>query len=300
VRPWPWILIGLAGLVLFPRGMEAPAGSLAARVVADREAAYPLLMGQFLPAGLLGLVLVGMLGAFMSTVDTHLNWGTSYLMNDLYVRFFRPGAGRREVIVASRIGVLLMTGGSLAVAAQIGSIEKAWKFNVALGAGLGLPVLLRWLWWRANAWTEVAGMAAAGATAVALHWRGAPPSFPFLLAAEVSVGGVAMLATTFATRPVAMDVLRRFYREVRPPGAWGPVREPGGGLSMPPRLIAQWLLLSAAVFGGMLLIGALLIGTAGDAASYAALLAGSLAGFYLCRTRRRPGEPSPPEGIGQS
>ncbi len=286
IRPWPWILIGLVGLVMFPRGMEAPVGSLAARVLADREAAYPILMGQLLPAGLLGLVLVGMLGAFMSTVDTHLNWGASYLINDLYVRLFRTRAGRREVIAASRIGVLVMTAGSLAVAAQIDSIERAWKFNIALGAGLGLPVLLRWLWWRANAWTEMAGMSAAGATAVVLHLKGDPPSFPMLLVLEVSIGAAAMLIATYATRPVAKEVLRRFYQDALPPGAWKPVREPGDSAPRGVRLIAQWLLLSAAILSGTLLIGALLVGTGGDAAPYALVLLGSLAALYLTRARR--------------
>ncbi|MFQ5913159.1 MAG: sodium:solute symporter family protein [Nitrospinota bacterium] len=286
IRPWPWILIGLVGLVLFPKGMEAPAGSLAAQVVADREAAYPILMAKLLPAGLLGLVLVGMLGAFMSTVDTHLNWGASYLINDLYVRFFRPGAGRREVIAASRIGVVLMVVGSLAVAAQIGSIERAWKFNIALGAGLGLPVLLRWLWWRANAWTEIAGMLAAGLTAVVLHWRGDPPPFPILLSAEVSIGAVAMLIATYLTRPVQADTLRRFYREALPPGAWRPFREVGVPAPRAFHLVAQWVLLSAAIFGGMLLLGSVLVGKPADAIFYALLLLGSLAVLCLMRIKR--------------
>ncbi len=288
VRPWPWILIGLVGLVLFPPGAAAPAGSLAAQVAADREAAYPLLMGHLLPAGLLGIVLVGMLGAFMSTVDTHLNWGTSYLINDIYVRFLRPRARRREVILASRLAVLLMTVGSLAVAAQIGSIEWAWKFNVSMGAGLGLPVLLRWLWWRANAWTEVAGMTAAMATAIALHMGDSPPSFTALLLAEVAVGGVAMAAATWLTRPADPETLRRFYADVRPPGAWGPVR--GAGAQAPPaepagRLVLEWVLISAAVFAGMFLLGALLVGGPGAAALYGGVLAAALIGLRLAKGR---------------
>lgn len=288
VRPWPWVLVGLVGLVLVPRGMEAPAGSMAARILADREAAYPLLMAEILPAGLLGLALAGMVSAFMSTVDTHLNWGTSYLVNDLYARFMRPRAGRREVIFVSRAAVLLMTLGSLAVAARIGSIEWAWKFNVSLGAGLGLPVLLRWLWWRANAWTEVAGMAAAGLTTAALHWAGASPSFPVLLTAQASVGGAVMLAATLLTRPVERGVLRRFYREALPPGAWGPVRERGEAGTPALPLAAEWVLLSAAVFAGMFLVGALLVGTPGEAAGWTALLAASWAGVTLLRRRKGP------------
>ena len=185
LRPWPWILIGLVSLILVPKGMDVLPGSMEAKILADREAAYPLLMEKLLPAGVLGLVLVGLLGAFMSTVDTHLNWGMSYLVNDVYARFIRKGAGAREVVFVSRLGVLIMALGAFAVAGQIKSIEVAWKFHISLGAGLGLPVILRWLWWRANAWTEIIGMLAAGATALYLHWDGEPPAFPVLLAAEV-------------------------------------------------------------------------------------------------------------------
>ncbi|MEE9255943.1 MAG: sodium:solute symporter family protein [bacterium] len=283
IRPWPWILIGLVGLVLYPRGMDAPAGSIAAQIVADREAAYPLMMGQLLPAGLLGMVLVGMLGAFMSTVDTHLNWGTSYLINDIYARFLRPGAEAREAVLASRIAVILMTLGSFAVAAQISSIEWAWKFNVSLGAGLGLPVILRWLWWRTTVWTEVAGMIAAGLTAVWLHMGDKPPEFAILLAWEAAVGGAAMLVATFLSRPVDREVLRRFYRQVLPPGAWGPIRESGYPRTPLLRLAVQWVLLSAATFGAMFLVGALLVGTWADAAGYAAFLAASGGILYALR-----------------
>jgi Na+/proline symporter len=224
-----------------------------------------------------------MLGAFMSTVDTHLNWGTSYLINDLYLRFFRPEAGRREVITASRIGVILMAVGSLLVAAQIGSIERAWKFNVALGAGLGLPVLLRWLWWRANAWTEMAGMLAAGVTAVVLHWRGDPPSFPLLLTAEVSVGAIVMLIATYATAPVGEDVLRRFYQDAEPPGSWKPVRGNEPRRLQTFHLIIQWILLSVSTFGGMFLIGACLFGSQGQMILYGLVALLPLLVLYLVK-----------------
>ncbi|MFC1491262.1 sodium:solute symporter family protein [Nitrospinota bacterium] len=285
IRPWPWILIGLVGLALFPRGMEAPAGSLAAQIVADREAAYPLLMAHLLPAGILGMALVGMLGAFMSTVDTHLNWGTSYLINDIYARFLRPGAGTREVVRASRAGVLLMTLGSFAVASQISSIEWAWKFNVSLGAGLGLPVILRWLWWRTTAWTEMAGMVSAFAAAVVLNMGEKPPEFAVLLLWEVSVGALAMLAATFLSRPVDRETLRAFFVKVAPPGVWGPVREAGDPRTPVAGLIVLWLLLGAATFGGMFLLGALLVGTWQGAAGYAGVIIAAGAGIFLVRRR---------------
>lgn len=277
LRPWPWILIGLVSLVLVPKGMDALPGSMEAKILADREAAYPLLMEKLLPAGVLGLVMVGLLGAFMSTVDTHLNWGMSYLVNDVYARFIRKGAGAREVVFVSRLGVVIMALGAFAVAGQIKSIEVAWKFHISLGAGLGLPVILRWLWWRANAWTEISGMLAAGATALYLHWEGKPPAFPVLLAAEVGVGFVVMLIATFITRPARAEVLRNFWTKVRPPGAWGRVR--GEDMRAAPvfALAGLWLALSVFVFALMFLVGALLVGTWTQAGGLALL-----AGFALC------------------
>lgn len=221
IRPWPWILVGLVGLVIYPKGMDATLGSAAARALADREAVYPLLMAELLPAGLLGLSLVGLLGAFMSTVDTHLNLGASYLVNDLYARFIRPEAGRREFVAACRIGVVLMTLGSLEVASRIGSIEWAWKFNISLGVGLGLPVILRWLWWRTTAWTEAAGMAAAFGTAVWLNMGEQIPDFAEIILWEAGAVAIAMICATCCSRPVDRNVLLAFHHDVRPPGAWG-------------------------------------------------------------------------------
>ena len=277
LRPWPWILIGLVSLILVPRGMEALPGTMEAKILADREAAYPLLMEKLLPAGVLGLVLVGLLGAFMSTVDTHLNWGMSYLVNDVYARFIRRGAGPREVVFVSRAGVLLMALGAFAAAGQIRSLEAAWKFHISLGAGLGLPVILRWLWWRTNAWTEISGMLAAGAAALYLHWGGNPPSFPSLLAAEVGVGTLVMLFVTFITRPADAAVLKHFWRRVRPPGAWGRAGGAAGHSAPVWVLAALWMVLSIFVFALMFLVGALLVGTWAQASGLALL-----AGFTLC------------------
>ena len=277
LRPWPWILIGLVSLILVPRGMDALPGTMEAKILADRETAYPLLMGRLLPAGVLGLVMMGLLGAFMSTVDTHLNWGMSYLVNDVYARFIRKKAGAREVVLVGRLGVLAMSLCAFAVAAQMSSIEWAWKFNISLGAGLGLPVLLRWLWWRTNAWTEISGMLAAGATAAYLHLGDKPPSFPVLLAAEVGVGFVVMLVATFITRPVQAEVLKNFWNKVRPPGAWGRIRGEDARSAPVFALAGIWLALSVFVFALMFLLGALLVGTWEQAGGLALLV-----GLSLC------------------
>src|SRR5690606_16103217 len=130
LRTWPWVLIGLVALVVFPLG-AAPAGQGAEIVARDREMAYPVLMAQLLPAGLLGLLFAGLLAAFMSTVDTHINWGSSYLVNDLYRRFLRPQASERELVVVSRLTVVGLSLLAVGIASQIRSTEKAWRFFIA-------------------------------------------------------------------------------------------------------------------------------------------------------------------------
>lgn len=258
LRTWPWVLIGLVGLVVFPLGAHV-AGPGAALVAADREMAYPVLMGRLLPTGLLGVLFASLLAAFMSTVDTHINWGSSYLVNDLYRRFLRPQATDRELVAASRVSVFLLAAMGVVVAARISSIESAWRFFIALGAGLGLPSMLRWVWWRVNAWTEIVGMVVATASALVLY-----PLFPdtrdeYLLVAIVAISMTAALAATFLTKPVPRDRLQRFVKRVRPPGWWA-------GLSgAAPRLAMKWIAVAwcvgnVAVFGLTFGIGKALLG----------------------------------------
>ena len=258
LRTWPWVLIGLVALVVFPLGTE-PTGPAAAMVAGDREMAYPVLMGQLLPAGLLGLLAVSLLAAFMSTVDTHINWGASYLVNDLYRRFLRPDATQRELVRVSRLAVLSLAALGVVVAAQISSIESAWRFFIAIGAGLGLPSMLRWIWWRVNAWTEIVGMAVAVACAVVLY-----PLFPdvrdeYLLVVIVTVSMTAALAATFLTVPVPRDRLEEFVRRVQPPGWWADL-----SAGRPRRAMAwvgvAWLAGTLGVFGLMFGVGHALLG----------------------------------------
>ncbi|MEX2609254.1 MAG: sodium:solute symporter family protein [Gemmatimonadota bacterium] len=301
LRTWPWVLIGLVGLVVFPLGMEGD-GAGAAMVAADREMAYPVLMGQLLPAGLLGILFASLLAAFMSTVDTHINWGSSYLVNDLYHRFLRPAASQRELVAVSRTCVFFLAALAVVVAARIESIESAWRFFIALGAGLGLPAMLRWLWWRVNAWTEIVGMSVATLAAVVLY-----PLYPdvrdeYLLVVIVAVSMSAALAATFLTAPVPRPHLAAFVERVRPPGWWG------GLAGAAPRRAMAWVGLAwaagnTAVFslmfgGGHLLFGRPFTGAAllllGSAAAVATLRATARA-----RTLAAPDAPLPePHGHG--
>jgi Na+/proline symporter len=252
-------MIGLAGLALFPPGSDACAVEPGAMICADREMAYPVLIHHVLSdyPGLVGFLLAGLLAAFMSTVDTHINWGASYLVNDIYLRFLRSKAGRVEQLIVSRICVIGIAMAGLIIATYTTSIEAAWKFLLAMAAGLGLPQILRWIWWRANAWTEVSGMVSSLALSLILY-PAFPDAAPEHLLFAVAVGSASVsIAVTLLTPPVDADHLRRFVERVNPLGAWSEFR-PGGSEGAGLRFAAHaglWLLSSTAVLAMMFTIG---------------------------------------------
>ncbi len=253
LRPWPWIVVGVVALVRFP-GLEDP------------ESGYVLVMLDVLPNGLRGLLLAAMLAAFMSTIDTQLNWGASYLTHDLYARFVNPEASELTRVRVARLCVVLLA--FLGAAATLGmdSIADAWKLLASIGAGTGLILLLRWLWWRINAWSEISVMLASlvGANLIEVV---SDIAFPFSLVALVAVSLPIAFAVTFLTPPEDPAVLRAFYERVRPAGAWGPVTR---ALGIAPRPLGwrPWLDVAAATLGiyaaiagtGWLLFGQLGIG----------------------------------------
>ncbi|MBM4370729.1 MAG: Na+:solute symporter [Deltaproteobacteria bacterium] len=274
VRTWPWVLVGLVALVVYP--LVPPEGVVPAadyaRVLADREAAYPVLIGRLLPPGLIGLMLASLMAAFMSTVTTHINWGASYLVNDVYRRFLRQDASERELVAAGWTATFLMTVLGLAITTRVDSVKSAWEFFTALGAGLGLPHLLRWVWWRVNAWSELTGLATAAAC-TALLWGLAPElAYPWKLTLTVAASASTMMAATFLAPAVGREHLARFYARVRPFGFWGPLSEPGvqaaarrqlartlalWGLSCAVMLLSMWTLHQ--LFVGHRLTGAVLV-----------------------------------------
>jgi solute:Na+ symporter, SSS family len=267
LRSWPWIIVALAALIVFPLHDPTYFSPLGAGVAADREMGYPLMMKLVLPSGLLGLTFVSLLAAFMSTVDTHLNWSTSYLINDIYKRFIRPGASQRHLVRASRICVILIAALSVVIAGQITSIEKAWKFFVAIGAGVGLPQMLRWLWWRVNAWTEITGMAVAFIIAVALYLLMPDMRTEHVLGIVVLTSTAASLAATLLTRPVDRTTLEHFACRVQPLGLWGALHAATNtSAEMKSRCIA-WLLGVSGMFLALFGLGSLLLGTPGIGAA---------------------------------
>jgi len=159
VRPWPWIIVALVAAVKFP-SLILPA--------ADADAGYPKVMAAVLPAGWRGLLLVAFFAAFMSTISTQINWGASYVVNDFYKRFLNPGAEARHYTNVSRLATVVILIIGTIVSFKITSVAGAWKLMLTIGAGTGLVFLLRWYWWRINAWSEISSMVASLAIAMYL------------------------------------------------------------------------------------------------------------------------------------
>jgi len=202
IRPWPWILVALASLILFP-GLQDP------------ETGYIRVMIAHLPPSLRGLMVAAFAAAYMSTIATQLNWGASYLVNDVYRRFMKPHESARHYVNVSKVATVFLTIVSAVVTFYLDSIAGAWKMLLVTGAGTGSVLLLRWYWWRINAWSEVSAMLAAFITSItlqsALHMDSDDPrSFAWIMIITVSVTTVVWLAVTFLTAAEPRDVLVAF------------------------------------------------------------------------------------------
>ena len=211
VRPWPWILVALCTTVLYT-DLDNP------------RRGYVLAIMDLLPPGLTGLVLAGFAAAYMSTISTQLNWGASYLVNDLWARFVvTEDPEERELVGLSRLATALLMMASLVVTYFMTSIEGAWRFLLAIGAGTGLVMILRWYWWRINAWSEISAMVASLVLSLVL-WFGVgldpddPVQWAWIMLATVAGSTVVWMAVTLLTAPESDAVLRRFYLRVRPGG----------------------------------------------------------------------------------
>ena len=257
VRPWPWVAAALAALVLYPD-------------LADREAGYALIVRDHLPPGWRGLVLGGFAAAFMSTMSTHLNWGASYLVHDVYARFVRPDAANAHYVRAARaatLGIMVLSAG---VTLYLDSVRQAWELILEAGAGVGLVLILRWYWWRVNAWSEVAGMLAPLAGHIVLT-RFTAVAFPESLLYLVAWTTACWLAVTWLTPPEPDATLAAFYRRVRPGGpGWARVAARLGEPPPPPirGQVVDWLAGLGLVYGALLGAGALVLPRADPAWPY--------------------------------
>lgn len=214
VRPWPWVIVALCSLVMFP-DLDA----------SQKGQGFIMMVGQVMPAGLVGLMIAAFLAAYMSTIATQLNWGCSYIVNDLYRPFIRPGADEKSYVCVSRITTVALMILSLIVTAKLETITGAWQFILECSAGIGLVLILRWFWWRINAWSEISALIAPFAfypiTKYVLEIR-----FPESLLVIVAGSTVVWLVVTFLTRPTPESVLLAFYRRVHPGGAlWKPIAD---------------------------------------------------------------------------
>lgn len=274
IRPWPWIIVALVSLVLYP-GLENP-----------REG-FVMVMRDVLPSGLLGLLFTAFLAAFTSTFAAQLNWGTSYLINDLWARFVKPGESQAHYIKVSRIVTAMLAVAAFIITTQLSSIAQAWGLVISASAGLGLVLILRWYWWRVNAWSELAATLTPIALVV-LAMLGVIPTeifqkFPENLFYVVGITTPVWLIVTFLTKPTDAAKLDAFYARVRPGGpGWKAVGErnpkvkPDSGL-VP--LLFDWIAGVVLVYSFLFGVGNLLFGTTLDAVL--CLMASAAAAGYI-------------------
>jgi Na+/proline symporter len=290
VRTWPWVIVAIVALALYPD-------------LEDKELGYPMLMLDFLPAGLLGLVVASLVAAFMSTMSTLINWSASYMTNDLYARFIRPQAQGPELVMAARIASVLVTIIAGFAAFQSESIGTVYRLILALGTGPGLVLILRWYWWRINAWAELAAMLAGfiiGAlTSLDRDWNPLTvDDFGMRLMITAGITMLIWVPVMLLTRSEPDEKLDAFYIRVRPGGpGWRRQRERTG--VQPAQDLGKDLLRVLAglafLFGTMFAIGALLLlrwGTLGMMSILA--LVGIFALRRLGRSEIAPAMPEPP------
>lgn len=262
LRPWPWIIVALASLFL----IDSSQLLLTAQGLPDQESAYPLMMKQFLGPGLFGLMCASFLAAFMSTVDTHFNLASAYLVNDVYRRFIKKAASGRHYVWVGRGAECLVgaLGGLLALKA--GSIAALFTFSLNLLGGLGPAILMRWFWWRANAWTEISALLTSTLLAVLMQkdlFFGAHPpieiAYPLSNAVVVGASAFVCILVTLLTAPTDRSTLQAFYDSIRPSGAWGPFRR-GDEKSRVLPLLLGWTGCASLIFGLLFGVGSWILG----------------------------------------
>lgn len=289
LRPWPWIIVGLCTLVLYPElGAD------------DKKLGYVMAMRDFLPNGMKGLLLVAFFAAYMSTISTQLNWGASYLVNDLYKRFAEQKASQKKLVAVSRVVTILVSLIGLLVTTQIKSISEVWSFIIECGAGLGLVLILRWYWWRINAFSEIAATVAPFVAFGVLRipnesWQAnltewGLVGFPNTFFITVGFTTFTWLVVTFITPPSKEETLVKFYGKVKPDGAWGAVIQLAGvsaSKSNIPSLIVCWLSSIVFTYSILFLTGKLIFKEWNDALIWgaAALVSFIVLRVFVLKTR---------------
>ncbi len=245
LRPWPWVIVGLVALVMY----DLPPG--------EAGKGYVRVMFDVLPAGLLGVLVASFLAAYMSTITTQLNWGTSYVMHDFYRPFVNRNAGEKHYVFMSRVVTILTMLVALVITSFWSRITAVWELLFNMTAGVGLVLILRWFWWRINAWSEISAFIAPMIlTPIIMNYYGV--KFPYSLYPIVGFTTLIWLAVTFLTRPTSRETLHEFYRRVHPGGfLWKPIDEElpeVEGDSGHARLLFDWIV-------GCILVFTVLFGT---------------------------------------
>ena len=282
LRVWPWIIVAVVSIIMFPIIPETYSDL-------GVKAGYPLVMNTLLGPGLKGILIVSFLAAFMSTIDTHLNWGASYLINDVYKRFFKPNESEQHYVVVGKIFTVILMVLAAFTALKMQSISKAWEFIFSMGAGIGLVLILRWFWWRVNAWSEITALATSISVTIILEliaWNqtvsagnsyelfGASPVLfgislqvhhKLMIIVPLAIG--AWMTATFLTKPEPMDRLKDFYARVQPGGWWDPVAA-GFNHTLQPvshGFLIQWVAGILMIYGFTFGIGNLVFNNFSDA-----------------------------------
>ncbi|MDD8015703.1 MAG: Na+:solute symporter [Acidobacteriota bacterium] len=282
LRPWPWILVGLCSLIIYPNlaDIQAAFPGVSAKLV-GHDMAYPAML-RFLPAGFLGLMVAGMLAAYVSTLITHLNWGSSYVVHDFYRRFINRTASEKHYVAAGRIltVVLMIMAGLLTFA--LDSAKASFDLLLSVGAGTGLIYLLRWFWWRINAWSEIAAMISSFFIAVVFFVAGKlghPVASHVSLMITIAVTTVVWISVTFLTKPADKSTLIGFYKLVRPSGpGWKPIQAEAGTGPSPDSMsnaVLGWAAGCLFVYSGLFGAGSFLYGKPGQGFVWLACFIGS-------------------------
>lgn len=267
LRSWPWIIVALASILVYPSLADiARTFPYVDPALIGHDMAYPAML-RFLPAGFLGLMVAGLLSAYVSTIATHLNWGTSYLVHDFYRRFLRPNASEGHYVMIGRVmtALLMLLAGLLTFA--LDSARETFDLLLSVGAGTGLIYLLRWFWWRINAWSEISAMASSFVVAVTfflLQKSGMGLPSHLSLLATVAITTLVWVTVTLLTQPIDRATLVKFYRLVRPSGpGWKPVAAEAGPVASGdnlPQALVGWILGCTFVYAGLFGTGSFVYG----------------------------------------
>ncbi len=303
LRSWPWILVALASLLVFPdlQSIRTAFPNVDPALV-GHDMAYPAML-KFLPHGFLGIMIAGMLAAYISTLVTHLNWGASYLVHDCWRRFIRPGRDEAHYVMAGRVITVVLMAFAASLTFVLDTAQQAFQLLLSIGAGTGLLYLLRWFWWRINAWCEIVAMGTSFLVAIGFfiaQKRGAAIASTTVLLSTVAITTLAWIATAYIAPSEPRETLLAFYRKIRPAGpGWAALRReanlPASPDSLPQQFLA-WTLGCLAVYGALFGTGSWLYGHTATAAFWTVTAVASTA--WLVRLVPQLWSAAPPEGDG--